>query len=811
MSNRLLQDLRYAFRALRKSPGFTAVAVLTLGLGIGANTAIFSVINAVLLRPLPYRAPDRLVTLWHHYPTLNDLHASVSVPGFLAYHEQKDVYEQAAVENGWGPTLSGRGEPTRINANQVSGDFFSMLGVPPTLGRGILPEEAQAGHDKVVVVSQGFWQRVLGGDPKAVGQKLQLDGESYEIVGVMPASFRDFWNRTTELWVPLVFLPGQDDPNRWTNEYLQFIGRLKDGVSVEEAARRMDAVGVRLRTESPARFSPDWGLLSVSLNEQATSQIRPALLVLLGAVFCVLLIACANVANLLLARAAARSREIAVRVALGASPSALVRQLLTESVLLALIGGSLGLLLAQWGVPGLLALNPNLPPTGDFGVDGRVLLFTGLLSLFTGLVFGLAPALRVARTSLHETLKESGRGSGGDRSGLALRRGLVVATVALALTLLVGAGLLVRSFARLAGVDPGFQPEHLLTFNLALPRSGYTNDTLRLAAWDRIVTGLSTVPGVQSVGGTSVMPFSGQWGTASFTVEGYQTPANAPGPWGDIRLVTPGFLATLGAPLKTGRQFTEDDKAGAPAVAIVDEEMVQRYWPNEDPIGKRVTFSSLTDSAITWIEVVGVVGHVTQEGLDAQRRVQLYLPLKQADLPFLGVAMRTAGDPLAVLSAAKAAVRTVDANLPITGASSMVSMIETSTGPRRFSMILLALFSGLAATLAAIGLYGVMSYTVTQRSKELGVRLALGADRDEVLRLVLGQGMRLVLGGIGVGLVAALALTRVLRSMLFGVSTTDPMTFGLIVLLLVVVTVIASWVPARRATRTDPMVALRME
>jgi putative ABC transport system permease protein len=796
---------------LGKSPGFTAVAVVTLGLGIGANTAIFSVINAVLLRPLPYREPSRLVTMWHHYPSLNDLKASISVPGFLAYHERKDVFEQAAVENGWVPTLTGRGEPARIVGAQVTGDYFPMLGVQPALGRGLLPEEASAGKDKIVVVSAGFWKRVLGSDPKAVGQRLILDGESYEIVGVMPTGFRDFWARTTDLWSPLVFAPGQDNPARWTNEFLALTGRLKAGVTVEEAARRMDAYGVQLRTDHPERFSPDWGLLVVSLDEQATSQIRPALLVLLGAVLCVLLIACANVANLQLARAAARSREISVRVALGASPTALVRQLLTESVLLALIGAVLGTLLAVWGVPALLTLNPSLPPASDIGLDGRVLLFTVVLAVVTGLIFGLAPALRVSRTSLQETLKEGGRGSAGDRGSLALRRGLVVATVALALTLLVGAGLLVRSFARLVNVDPGFPADRLLTFNVALPAAGYGSDTVRLAAFDRIVGNIAAVPGVKAVGGSSVLPFSGQWSTASFSVEGYQAPATAPGPWGDIRLVTAGFLPALGAPLKRGRQFTEQDTKAAPAVAIVDEEMVQRFWPGQDPIGKRVTFNNLTDSSVQWIQVVGVVGHAMHEGLDAQRRVQMYLPLKQADLPFLSFAVRTTGDPMAVLGPVKAAVRAVDANLPITSVNSMTSMIEASTGPRRFSMILLTLFSGLAVILAAIGLYGVMSFTVTQRAKELGVRLALGAGTEEVLRLVFRQGLRLVGTGIGIGLVAALLLSRVLRSMLFNVSATDPVTFVAISLLLVVVTLVATWIPARRATRVDPVVVLREE
>ena len=437
--------------------------------------------------------------------------------------------------------------------------------------------------------------------------------------------------------------------------------------------------------------------------------------------------------------------------------------------------------------------------------------FALALSLCTGLLFGLLPALRVARTSIGETLKDGGRGAAGDRGGIALRRGLVVATVALALTLLVGAGLLVRSFARLVGVDPGFNPARVLTFNLTLPDAAYPNDTLRFAFFDRAIAAIGAVPGVTAVGGTSVMPFGGNWSTASFTVEGYQPPDNTPGPWGDIRLVTPGFLPALEVPLLRGRGFTEQDDGRAPRVVVVDEEMVRRYWPDADPIGKRITFNSPGDSAMVWIQVVGVVGHTMHEGLDGDRRVQVYFPLTQTGIPFLALAVRTAGDPLAALPVVKAALATVDRNLPIAQPNTMEALIEGTTGPRRFSMVLLALFSALAAALAAIGLYGVMAYSVTQRTKELGVRLALGAGTGDVLRLVVGQGMRMVATGVGIGLVAALLLTRLIRSMLFGVSATDPLTFAAITLLLGLVTALATWLPARRATMVDPAVVLREE
>jgi len=807
----LIQDLKYAVRTLRKSPGFTSVAVLTLGLGIGANTAIFSVINAVLLRPLPYKAPDQLVTVEHLYPSLNNLQAPVSVPGFITYQSKQQVFESAGVETGWGPTLTGRGDAERLRGSRVTGDWFATYGVPAALGRTLVADDAVAGHENVVVLSEPLWRVSFGSDPGVIGQTLLLNGERYDVVGVMPAGFRGFFNRAAQIWSPLVFTPAQLASGP-TNEFLSFTGRLRAGMTLDQAQSEFHAVARQLKTDRADQYPTDWDLLMTSLNERATGGIRQALYVLLGAVGLVLLIACANVANLQLARAAGRAREVAVRVALGASPLTLVRQLLTESVLLSLVGGVVGILLAAWGVPALLALNANnLPPSSDIGLDGRVLTFTLLVSVVTGLIFGMAPALRVARTNLHDTLKEGGRGSAGDLGGLALRRGLVVATVALALTLLVGAGLMIRSFARLVGVDPGFQPEKLLTFNLALPATKYGNDTLRLAAIDRVTEAVSAVPGVTSVGGTTVLPFGGGWSTGSFSVEGYQTPANTPGPWGDQRTVTTGFLPALGVSLQRGRQFTEQDGPTAPNVVIVDEEMVARYWPKDDPIGKRITFNNLTDSSITWIEVVGVVGHTMHEGLDGGRRVQLYYPIRQNPQGFLAMVVRTSGDPLSVVSQVKAAIKSFDADLPMSNISPMEELIEGSTGPRRFSMVLLAIFSSLAAALAAIGLYGVMSFTVTQRSKELGVRLALGAVPGDVLKLVLNQGMRLVVVGVGIGLTAALILSRVLQSMLFNVSTTDPLTFVLISLLLLGVTLLATWLPARRATRVDPVVVLRDE
>jgi putative ABC transport system permease protein len=815
--------LRYALRTLRRSPGYAFVAILTLGLGIGANTAIFSVINAVVLRPLPYAQPDRLVVVNHRYPSLNLL-ASVSVPGFLEYEKQDQVFRAATAFTGWAPTLTGHGDASRLVGQRVAGAYFTTFGVQPALGRALRPDESTAGSEHVVVLSDAFWRGSYGADPGIIGQRMLLNGESYEVVGVMPPSFTAMLNRTVDLWAPMAFTP-QQIAGAWGNEFLGFTARLKDGVSIETAQAELHALAQRIKADRADQMPEDWDLALSPLSDQVTSAgMRRAMFVLLGAVVMVLLIACANVANLQLARAASRSREIAVRVALGASPRDLVRQLLAESMVLALAGGVLGILLALWGVPALMALNEsNLPPASAIGIDGTVLAFTLLLALATGLVFGLAPAVRVSGTTVQESLKEGGRGAAGDRGGLTLRRGLVVATVALALTLLVGAGLLTRSFSKLLQVDPGFRPDHLLTFNLALPNAKYPNDTVRVAFFDRATEAIAAQPGVVSVGATSVLPFTNNGNTRSFNIEGHVVPPKGNMPWGDIRIVTPDFLRTIGAPLLEGRFFTAQDVEGAPLVALVDEELVKTYWPDADPIGKRITFNDLTDSTITWITVVGVVGHTMHEGLDADKRIQYYLPLAQAGRGFMTYAVRTTAPPLQAAASVREAVKSVDPDVALASINTMDDLVSTSTGPRRFSMVLLTVFSLLAAALAAIGLYGVMAYTVAQRTQELGVRLALGATPGEVQRMVLGQGMRLATVGVGFGLVAAIALTNLLKALdsqaavgatdrlLFDVSAQDPLTFVVIPLLLLAVTLLASWVPARRATALDPVEALRGE
>ncbi|HEU5039369.1 MAG TPA: ABC transporter permease [Gemmatimonadales bacterium] len=811
----LLQDLRYSLRRLGKSPAFSAIVVLTLALGIGANTAIFSAVNAILLRPLPYLEPEQLVTIQHTYPSL-DLDAPVSAPGFRDYQERGRSFVSMAVETGWAANLTGVGDPVRLQGSRVTGRFFGTLAVPALHGRTLQPGEDSEGREHVVVLSHALWQRLFGSDPGVVGRMLQLNGESYQVVGVMPREFRDFFNRNVEIWAPLVFRADQlTDENR-TSEFLNLTARLRDGATVADAAAEMRSVAGQLKRQYPDTYPPDWGLGVTALSDQATGNIRPALLVLLGAVGFVLLIACANVANLLLSRAAARGKEIAIRSALGASRDRLVRQLLTESAILSLAGGLVGLLLAYWGVRALVAINAgNLPRADEIRVDGVVALFTLAVSLLAGFLYGLATALHAARPDLQGTLKEGGRGATGDRGSHAVRRMLVVAQTALALTLLTGAGLLIKSFARLQGVDPGFVPEHLLTFNLALPPARYPADSQQAALFDRVLPALAAVPGVQGVAATSVMPFGGNWSTASFEIEGYTPPENQPGPWGDIRRVNPGFFEAMRIPVTRGRTLGEQDRDGTPLVAVIDEEFVRRYWPGQDPLGKRFTFGppdGVTDtSANEWIEVVGVVGHTAHEGLDAEKRLQLYLSYRQAPVAFMGVAVRTAGNPERSVNAVRQAVRSVDPDLPLSNVRTMEELIEQSVGQRKLSMMLLSLFSGIALMLASIGIYGVMSYSVTQRSRELGVRIALGAGRADVLRLVLRQGMSLALIGIAIGVGAALVLTRVIESQLFGVQASDPVTFLTVALLLGGTALTANLIPALRAMRVDPAVVLREE
>ena len=814
----LLRDIKYSFRRLIKSPAFTTVVVLTLALGIGANTAIFSVVNTVLLRPLPYREPGRLVTINHFYQSeaLNNLEAPVSAIGFRDYRDKTRSFEFVAVETGWSANLTGTGDPERVPASRVSGDYFRVFGVPAQVGRTLGRDEDEPGKNRVVVLSDGIWRRIFAADRAAVGKTLQLNGQTFTIVGVMPPGFKAFFNSSADIWTPLALAPSQFDVNGYTNEWLNLSARLKPGVSVEQAKAEMRAFAEQLKKQYPNNLGQRWTLSVKSLDELATGRIRPVLLVLLGAVGFVLLIACANVANLLLARGSARQKEVAIRTALGADRWVVVRQLLTESVMLALAGGVLGLGLAYWSVKTLVAAVPNIPRGDEVGIDAGVMAFTVAISLVTGLLFGLVPALQTSRTRLQETLKEGGRSGSADFSGRTVRRVLVVGEVALALTLLIGAGLLIRSVARLQHVDPGFDPDRLLTFNVSLPRVKYPSDTSRRQFFDATLSRIAQVPGVVGAGATSVMPFGGSWSTGSFDIEGYTPGPDQPSPWGDIRIVSPEFFRTLRIPVKQGRVFTEQDGPDVQKVAVVDEEFVRKYFRNENAIGKRITFGPPPgQQQPEYITIVGVVGHTMHEGLDAKPRIQLYLSYRQApgnsSPSGMSLAVRTTGDPLVATRVVREALHTVDKDMPMSSIKTMDDLLESSLGQRRLSMLLLGAFSAIALLLASIGIYGVLAYSVTQRARELGIRMALGAARGRVLGLVIGQGMALAALGIVIGLAASFALTRLLAAQLYAVKPTDPATFVTVSLALAGIALAATLMPALRATKVDPVVALREE
>ena len=810
----VLFEIRYAARRLRQAPVFTAVVVLTLALGIGANSAIFSVVNSVLLHALPYREPDRLVALFHYYPSIK-LEASVSAPGFKDYHDRVQSFDAVAAQTGWGVNMTGVGEPQRLRGVRVSAQFFKVLNVPAAIGRTFREDEDAIGHEHEIVLSDGAWRRLYGADRSVIAKQVQLNGESYDIIGVMPPEFIDPRGRDIELWTPIAFNPTIFVPDNYTNEFLNVTAHLKPGVSLEQAQRDMAAFAEQMKRDHPSSFPPDWSIKVKSLTEVRTGAIRPALFILLGAVGFVLLIACANVANLLLARAASRQKEVAIRTALGAKARDLIRQLLTESLMLSLIGGAIGLVIAYGSIRLLVALNPgNIPGIAGLHIDPNVVLFTAAISVITGLIFGLVPALQLTRTDLHVTLKEGGRSNTADRGGLLVRRALVISEVALALTLLTGGGLLIRSFARLAEVDPGFSSRGVMTFGLSLPQSKYGSDTAVRALYAAILPRIEQVPGVLAAGSTSVLPFGGSGSTGSFNVEGYIVPPKGNSPWGDIRQVSAGFFKTLQVPLQRGRFFDDRDSYDGAQVAIVDDEFVKRFYKaNEDPIGKRIYFSRTQTDSTKYITIVGVVGHTKHEGLDAEARIQLYLPLTQTRgrLGVMDVVVRTNGDPLRSVTAVREAINAVDPALPMARITRMQELVDASLGQRKLSTVLLGVFAGLALLLASLGIYGVTSYTVAQRTREIGVRVALGAQRSQVLRLVLQQGMALSITGVLIGLAGAFALTRLMASQLYDISATDPATFIVVTALLTAVALFATLGPALRATRVDPISALRDE
>ena len=810
----LWQDLRYGVRMLGKSPAFTAIAVLTLALGIGANTAIFSVVNGVLLHPLPYEDPDRLVVVWNELPQEGLPQLWFSEPELIDYRQRQQSFEGMAAFSGGGGNLTGSGEPLRVTAANVSANFFPLLRVDAFLGRTFTPEEDTPRNDRVTVLGHGFWQRRFGGDPTIIGETVSLSDNPYTVVGVMPSGFA-FPDGDVDLWTPLAI--DTADPNGRGSHYLRVLARLKSGVTFEQASADMHNIAKQMEQDYPDYYRPDraWNTYLVPLHESEVGEVRPALLVLLGAVGFVLLIACANVANLLLARAAVREKEVAIRAALGAGRLRIVRQLLTESVLLALVGGAAGLLLAFWSLRVLVALGPeNLPRLEEIGIDAGVLGFTMGVSLLTGIVFGLVPALHASRPDLHDALKEGGRSAAG--AGHHRLRGLlVVSEVALSLVLLIGAGLMIKSFYRLLQVDPGYRTENVLTFRLSLPSARYAEDHQVLGFYRRLQEKIAALPDVRAAGAVSHLPLGGAYSSGSVFVE--ELPPNSPNfPFGyfesDRRYATSGYFRAMRMNLLKGRLLEESDHAEAPLVAVVDESFARRAWPAEpDPIGKRVGVNLTPDGEPLWRTVVGVVRHVKNYGLDTEGRGQIYFPHAQFPIQTMFVTVRMGGDPVVAQAAVRNQVAALDPSLPLFNVATMEERLAESVAQDRFNMQLLGIFAAVALVLAAVGIYGVMSYSVSQRTHEIGIRMALGAQPADVLKLVVRQGMVLTLIGVAVGLAASFALTRFLSSLLFGVSATDPATFAGVALLLAAVALLACYIPARRATRVDPLVALRYE
>ncbi len=809
----LLQDVRYGARMFVKNPGFTLIAVLTLALGIGANTAIFSVVNGVLLKPLPYPEPAALVVIYGNFLAMNMLNTVASVPEFVDYKQQTQSFESLGAYQPFSANLAPNdgGEPERVEGGLLTPEMFSVLKAAPYKGRVFLPEEAQDGRDDVVVLGYGLWQRRFAGDTNLIGRRILINGRSVMVIGVMPPGFA--FPQRAELWRPLWFPKEQYDQQRRGARGLWVVARLKPDVSLTEAQAEMDRLSGQLTQQYPRNYSERrWRISLTPMLADSIGDVRRPLLVLLGAVAFVMLIACANVANLLLARAVARRGELAVRLALGAQSWRIVRQLLTESLLLAVAGGVVGLLLGVWGVDLLLRVLPdNLPRFGEVAVDARVLLMTCAVTLLTGVIFGIAPALAGARADIHETLKEGGRSGSAGTNRQRLRNAFVIGEIGLALVLLIGAGLTLKSFWRLQNVDPGFNADGLLTMRLLLPNETHPQPAQRAAFYQQALERVKTLPNVESVSAATRLPmtrdgFSGTISGENSAVGPNDAPVEAEWTW-----ATPDHFKTLGIPLLNGRSFIEADADSAPLVAIVDETFARRFYPNEDPIGKRIKRGRL-DSQRPWWTIVGVVRHVRNQRLDITSRVQVYFPFYQEPPSNMSLAVRArAGDPLALSNTVRAAIQSVDRNQPVYSVKTMGQIVAESVSPRRLALLLLGIFAAVALLLAAAGIYGVVSYAVAQRTHEIGIRMALGAQASDVLKLVFGQGLKLAASGVAIGLAGALALTRLMQDLLFGVQATDPLTFAAIALLLTVVALVACWVPARRATKVDPMIALRME
>jgi putative ABC transport system permease protein len=806
----LAQDLRFGARMLLKRPGFALVAIITLALGIGANTAIFSVINTVLLEPLPYKDPGRLVMVWEDDTTAGFARNTPAPANFVDWRDQSQSFEGMAATHRISVNLTGEGEPERIDGRRVSANLFDLLGVEPYAGRTFLAEEDQPGQSRVAILSYGLWQRRFGSDLEIIGRTITLNSVSVTVVGIMPPQFQ-FPSPQDELWIPIAFSP--QESARRNGHYLEVVARTRPGVTIKQARAEMETIAARLQQQYPDS-NAGVSAAVVPLHEQVVGDIKPALFVLMGAVGFVLLIACANVANLLLARAAVRQKEIAIRLALGAGRFRLIRQFLTESILLASIGGVAGLLLALWGVNLLKAFIPeSIAQARAITIDAKVLIFTLLVSVLTGLIFGLAPATQASNFNLSETLKEGGRDSAAGSRGNRVRGLLVIVEVAVSLILLIGAGLLINSFLRLRSVDPGFRSENLLTMGMVLTPQKYPDQARRSAFYTDLIGRIEALPGVQSAAVTNWIPLVFQGDNIGISIEGRPDSGPSQRPTVVTRVTSPHYFTTMGIELLRGRQFGQQDAADSPPVVIISETMARRFWPGEDPIGKRITSGEPTSADPNdWLTVIGVVNDVRQFELNADPRPQMYLSYTQAGFfapRFLVV--RTKGEPLSLASTVRAALWEIDKDQPVSNIRTMEDVLSGSIARQRFSMLLLGIFAVLALVLAAVGIYGVMSYSVAQRTREIGIRMALGAQRRDVLKLVISQGMKLAIAGVTAGLAGAFLLTRLIESLLFGVSANDPVTFILIAFLLTGVALLACYVPARRATRVDQIIALRYE
>jgi predicted permease len=806
----MMKDIRYSIRVLLKNPSFTVTALLTLALGIGVNTAIFSVVDSVLLRSLPMKDGDRVVSVWEHNLRAGVDRNEMAPANYFDLRNQNQVFEGVGAFGDMSMNLTGAGDPEQLDARIVTANVFPLLGVKPALGRTFSPEEDQPGLDRVVVLSDALWRRRFNADPAIVNRNITLNAESYTVIGVMPPDFF-FPVREGELWTPWAMEPGEASGRG--DHYVRTVARMKPGVTIAQANAEVERIAQRLSNEYP-RTNEGLGFFVSSFHQDYVGNLRTPILILFAAVALVLLIACANVANLLLAQASSRRREIAIRTALGASRLAIVRQLLVESMLLAGGGAVLGLLGAIWGVQWLSKLVPeSLSQLQSVAIDARVFVFTLGVTVLTAIVFGAVPAFHASRSKPGETLSEVGRDTPGGTSGRYVRRMLVVVEVALAVVLLVGAGLLIRSFHRLRQVDPGFRTDNQLTMRMVLPFQKYAKPEQRRAFYDELLRRVNELPGVESAGINTFLPLSFSGMNFAFTIEGRSYPGDMELPLAAYRVVSPDYFRTMGIPLQRGRFFDSRDSAEAPPVIIVNRRLAEQFWPGEDPTGKRLKIGPL-DSPNPWAIVAGVVGNVRQSGLYGEQTFELYVPYAQERRGFVAprdLVVRTSGDAASVAGAVRQAVWAVDKDQPISDVRTMDHVLATAVSRERFQTLLLALFATLALALACVGLYGVISYAVVQRTHEIGVRMALGAQSRDVLRLVINQGMFLTLIGLVIGVAGAFAVTRVMTEMLFGVTATDPLTFAGVPIVLGVIALLACYVPARRATKVDPLVALRYE